>query len=112
MNVENFTEFQRKVQATVLAPTKSAFGLPSDLKFFRTLDFEFSEDLDACNSRIEGLAGRLLDISTKAVPKRDRIGGRQSGAIKFDDVAERLSNNIRGPLDQLLEKAVSELSFN
>ncbi|KAJ1675836.1 exosome nuclease subunit [Spiromyces aspiralis] len=56
--------YLKKAYAAMVAATKAVNRLPGDLDFYRTMDSEFSEQLDQLSVRVLGQANRLWSRST------------------------------------------------
>jgi exosome complex exonuclease RRP6 len=103
----DYEEYQNKVQTAVLGPTKRAFVLPNDMKFFRTLDSDFNEDLEACNSRILAVANKLLDLASSLEhAKGKKRHKRGPNAHNLEDVLDKFVSDVCEGLEPLLERTV------
>jgi len=98
-------QLSSKLQKVVVGPTKRAMALPKDIQFFRTLDKDFSEDLDMCNSRLLSIMSNLLNFVDKATPK----GKGKERLESLDDLLLGFNPFIVSRLDKMFENAVSPL---
>ncbi|KAJ3805248.1 hypothetical protein F5876DRAFT_91581 [Lentinula aff. lateritia] len=93
-------EIDSQIQASALRATRNSTLLPSDIHFHRTMDAEFSKDLDIFSSRILSVANQVLalmgtaDISTKG----------QSKLETEDDVVDNFHSIVVDTMDRLMEK--------
>ena len=62
--VDNLGEYLKKAYGSMIAATKAANQLPSDLEFYRTLEPELGEHIDNLSERILGKANSLWTRST------------------------------------------------
>ncbi|KAJ3862649.1 hypothetical protein EV359DRAFT_74071 [Lentinula novae-zelandiae] len=93
-------EIDSQIQASALKAARNSMLLPSDIQFHRTMDAEFSEDLDIFSSRILSIANQVLalmetaDISTKG----------QSKLETEDDVVDNFHSIVVDTMDRMMEK--------
>jgi exosome complex exonuclease RRP6 len=98
----SFDELNTQLQSSALKATRNSMLLPSDLAFHRSMDAEFSNDLDEVSMRILGVANRLLGL----------VGGSESngkGKAKAkleneEDIVDNFHSLVVDTMDQLLEK--------
>ena len=96
-----------KLQATALATTRKAVGLPSDVAFHRSMDHSFSQDLDAFSERVLLVTNKLLSL-VATVDQSQGIRGKGKGKLASqDDVVDNFHSLVVDSMDQLLEKTVS-----
>jgi exosome complex exonuclease RRP6 len=111
-DLDQYEGHEKKIQTVSLSLAKKAFGLPKDIAFFRTLDSEFKEDLDACNAKILGLANKLLDVAHGLDQTKSKAKGKERVPLgNVDEVSDRFGSDVVGTLEPLLEKTVSSCSF-
>jgi exosome complex exonuclease RRP6 len=104
MNLEEpYLDFQAKLQAAVVVPTKKAMSLPKDLQFYRTLDSHFSQDLDACNTRLLSVINNLLNYADK----KGSIGKGKAKVQSLEDVLSSFTPMVVSRLDRMFENTVS-----
>ncbi|KAJ3907942.1 hypothetical protein F5879DRAFT_1007977 [Lentinula edodes] len=93
-------EIDSQIQASALKAARNSMLLPSDIHFHRTMDAEFSKDLDIFSSRILSVANQVLalmgtaDISTKG----------QSKLETEDDVVDNFHSIVVDTMDRMMEK--------
>ncbi|KAJ4497032.1 ribonuclease H-like domain-containing protein [Lentinula lateritia] len=93
-------EIDSQIQASALKAARNSMLLPSDIQFHRTMDAEFSKDLDIFSSRILSIANQVLalmgtaDISTKG----------QSKLETEDDVVDNFHSIVVDTMDRMMEK--------
>ena len=100
----SFDSYNAKIQASALAATRKAAGLPTDLAFHRSMDRELSESLDAFSQRVLNMANRLLALASTV----DQ-GSKGKGKAKLenqDDVVDNFHSLVVDSVDQLLERTV------
>ncbi|KAJ7579253.1 hypothetical protein C8J56DRAFT_1006792 [Mycena floridula] len=100
LTVDEFNDYNSKIQAAALKATRNAVLLPSDVAFHRSMDPEFSKDLDNFSTQVLGLANRLLSLASGADPN-----GKGKGKLEDqDDVLDNFHSLVVDSIDQLLEK--------
>lgn len=108
---EEFTEYQAALQKAAVESGKFAAALPSknDLSFQRTVDRKLGTDLDACSSRILGLANQLLGfIGAEQASSNAKGKGKARQLVDDEDVVERYHELVVDMLDSLFENVVSK----
>lgn len=113
MNLQGFPanhgldEIDSQIQASALKAARNSMLLPSDIQFHRTMDAEFSKDLDIFSSRILSIANQVLalmgtaDISTKG----------QSKLETEDDVVDNFHSIVVDTMDRMMEKTVRDIPY-
>jgi hypothetical protein len=99
---DEYVDFESRLQAAAVAPTKKAMSLPQDLQFYRSLDSEFGEDLDACSDR-------LLNMINKMLAAVDGLSFQGKGKARLetvDDVLDNFNAIVGARIDSLLERTV------
>lgn len=102
----NFDDFNTGLQVAALKSTKHALGLPSDLGFHRSMDPDFSKELDAFSARVLSVTNSLLNL---AIPSDTSKNFRGRGKVKLEDedeVMDSFQSLVVDTMDQLLERAV------
>ena len=102
----NFDDFNTGLQAAALESTKQALGLPQDLGFYRSMDPDFSKELDVFSARVLSVTNSLLNL---AFPSDSLKDSRGRGKVKLedeDDVMDSFQLLVVDTMDQLLERAV------
>lgn len=76
------------------------------MSYQRTMDRQFSKDLDACSERVLGLAGRLLEFAKgkEGAGKKEKGKGRET--LREEDVLDGYHNVVIDVMDQLFESVV------
>jgi len=97
-----FDELNAKLQASALKATRNAALLPADVGFHRSMDSDFSQDLDALSSRALKLTNRLLDLIATSDPK----GKGKARLQDVEDLTDNFQSLIVEPLDLMLENTV------
>ncbi|KIK69880.1 hypothetical protein GYMLUDRAFT_150634 [Collybiopsis luxurians FD-317 M1] len=95
-----FDDFNSQLQSAALKATRNSMLLPSDVNFHRTMDPEFSKDLDAFSSRILFVANKLLSLADTVDPS-----GKGKGKLQTeDDVVDNFHAVVVDSMDQMMEK--------
>ncbi|KAG8929045.1 exosome nuclease subunit [Tulasnella sp. 417] len=105
-----FSKYQATLQKAAVESGKFAAALPSknDLSFQRTVDRKLGTDLDACSSRILGLASQLLGfISAEQAPSAGKGKGKARQLVDDEDVVERYHELVIDALDRVFENVDS-----
>ncbi|KAJ7050877.1 ribonuclease H-like domain-containing protein [Mycena amicta] len=101
LSSSNLLEFNGKVQTAALNATRSAVGLPADIKFHRSMDAGLADELDAFSARVLSLTNNLLTlVSTSDASRRKGKARLQSQ----DDVVDDFHSLVVDSMDQLLER--------
>lgn len=104
---ETFDQFYTRLQASAVKATRNAALLPTDVDFYRSMDANFSREIDALSSRVLTLTNRILSLVETADP-----GGKgKQKAESQDDVVDNFHSLFVDPMDQLLERTVMFPSF-
>ncbi|KAF9068629.1 ribonuclease H-like domain-containing protein [Rhodocollybia butyracea] len=96
----SFDEFSSQLQSSALKATRNSMLLPSDLHFHRTMDPEFSKDLDLFSSRILSVANKLLTLVGTAESSSKSKGKLESE----DDVVDNFHSVVVDVMDRMMEK--------
>ncbi|KAE9407816.1 hypothetical protein BT96DRAFT_954400 [Gymnopus androsaceus JB14] len=97
-----FDELNSQFQSTALKATRNSMLLPSDINFHRTMDAEFSKDLDVFSSRVLSVANKLLNLASTADPSAK---GKGKGKLESeDDVVDNFHSVVVDLMDQMMEK--------
>lgn len=102
-----FDELNSQLQSAALKATKNSMLLPSDINFHRTMDAEFSKDLDAFSSRVLSVTNKLLTLAGTADPS-----AKAKSRVKLeseDDVVDNFHSIVVDLMDQMMEKTVCYL---
>ncbi|KAK7464754.1 exosome nuclease subunit [Stygiomarasmius scandens] len=102
LSSSSFDEFYSQLQTTALKATRNSMLLPSDVAFHRSMDGEFSRDLDGFSMRVLDVANRMLGL----------VGGSESNGKgkarakleSEEDVVDNFHSLVVDSMDQLLEK--------
>jgi hypothetical protein len=103
----DFEDYNIKLQASILNPTKHAFALPTDIQFHKSIDRDFAEEIEACSKKVLSTTNRLL---TLAMSSTTIIGGKGKARllVDLDDVVDDFDSVVVDIMDQLMERVVSE----
>ena len=103
----NFEDYNLKLQASILNPTKHAFALPTDIKFHKSIDRGFAEEIEACSTKVLSITNKLLTLATSSTAN---LGGKGKARLiaDQDDVVDDFDSVVVDVMDQLLERVVSE----
>lgn len=104
---DGFNDYNAGLQAAALKATKHSAGLPSDVAFYKSIDKDFANNLDACSDRALSLVNRLLSLASTADSSRSGKGKGKARLEDQDDLVDRFESTIVESMDQLLERAVS-----
>ncbi|KAG9019905.1 exosome nuclease subunit [Tulasnella sp. 427] len=107
---EEFSKYQAVLQKAAVDSGKFAAALPAknDLSFQRTVDRKLGTDLDACSSRILGLANQLLGyIGADHASSSSKGKGKARQLVDDEDVIERYHELVIDVLDRLYENVDS-----
>ena len=102
---DEFDKYYSTLQNAALKATKHSVGLPSDLSFYRSLDKDFSRELDVSSERILTLTNRILTLASASDSSKSSKG--KNRLEDQDDFVDRFESLIVERMDQLLERAVS-----
>jgi exosome complex exonuclease RRP6 len=103
-----------QLQNSALKATKHAAGLPADLAFHRSVDSDLAKDLETCSKRVVSMTNALLDLASTIGNSKSAKEKGKARLQDEDDFVDRFGALIVEPMDQLLERAVrnmSQLSF-
>lgn len=105
--VSTFEDYNLKLQASILNPTKHAFSLPTDIQFYKSIDRDFAEEIEACSTRVLSITNKLLTLATSSAAT---LGGNGKARLiaDQDDVVDDFDCVVVDIMDQLLERVVSE----
>lgn len=95
---DNFDEYTSELQSAALKATRNVLALPSDIGFHRSMDTDFSKDLDIFSSRVLSLTNRLLAL----VDGKGKLSSQ-------DDVLDSFHSLVVDSIDQVLERTVCTL---
>ncbi|KZT31893.1 hypothetical protein SISSUDRAFT_1056155 [Sistotremastrum suecicum HHB10207 ss-3] len=101
----NFSDFQTRLQAAILAPTKKSMSLPKDIQFHRTLESEFAKELDSCADRLLSLTNKLIRLADGGSSAKQ--SGKRKGKAKLeteDDVVDGFRSRVVDSMENLLER--------
>lgn len=105
-----FDGYYAQLQNAALKATKHAAGLPADLAFHRSVDSDLAKDLETCSKRVVSMTNTLLDLAS-TIGKSKSVNGNGKGRLQDeDDFVDRFQALIVEPMDQLLERAVRNMS--
>jgi hypothetical protein len=105
-----FDGYYAQLQNAALKATKHAAGLPADLAFHRSVDSDLAKDLETCSERVVSMTNALLDLAS-TIGKSKSVKGNGKGRLQDeDDFVDRFQALIVEPMDQLLERAVRNMS--
>lgn len=102
-----FNDYNAGLQAAALKATKHSAGLPSDVAFYKSINKDFSNNLDACSDKALSLVNRLLFLASTADSTKSAKGKGKARLEDQDDLVDRFESIIVESMDQLLERAVS-----
>lgn len=100
---DKFDDYNVKLQAAILNPTKLAFSLPTDIAFHRSVDREFAKQLDSCSEKVLSITNKLLALSAPGSSGK----GKSRALDSQDDVVDNFHSAVVDVMDQLLERTVS-----
>ncbi|KAG8927434.1 exosome nuclease subunit [Tulasnella sp. 408] len=103
---QEFSKYQAILQKAAVESGKYAAALPSknDLSFQRTVDRKLGTELDACSSRILGLASQLLGfIGAEQASSTGKGKGKARQLVDDEDVVERYHELVIDVLDRVFE---------
>lgn len=111
---ENFASFVDSMTAALEASTNAAAQFPdkSDISFHRSMDRKFGRELDSTCDRVLLLTDKLLQMSVESQNARSKTQGKGRNLpgrklADEDDVVDNFHKTVVGPVDGLLEDAVS-----
>ncbi|KAG9046000.1 exosome nuclease subunit [Tulasnella sp. UAMH 9824] len=107
---QEFSKYQATLQKAAVDSGKYAAALPSknDLSFQRTVDRKLGTELDACSSRILGLASQLLGfIGAEQASSTGKGKGKARQLVDDEDVVERYHELVIDVLDRVFENVDS-----
>ena len=104
----NFEDYNLKLQASILYPTKHAYALPTDIQFHKSIDRDFAEEIEACSTKVLSITNRLLTLATSSTTNP---GGKGKARLIVDQdgVVDDFDSVVVDIMDQLLERVVSEI---
>lgn len=104
----NFEDYNLKLQASILNPTKHAFTLPTDIQFHKSIDRDFAQEIEACSRKVLSITNRLLTLATTSTTNP---GGKSKARliVDQDDVVDDFDSVVVDAMDQLLERVVSKI---
>lgn len=103
----NFDGFNSQLQLKALKATRSALALPADVAFHRSMDSNFSKDLDAFSSGVLSLTNKLLALVSTADPAQSARAKGKAKLENQDDIVDNFHSIVVDSMDQLLERTVS-----
>lgn len=100
LSSSSYDEFHSSLTSIALSATRSAAVLPGDrdLSYARSLDPDFSHNVDQTSQRILGLANQLLSF----VDKKGK--GKQN--LRETDIVDGFASSVIDSMDILLEGTV------
>ena len=102
-----FEDYNLKLQAAILSPTKHAFSLTPDIQFHKSIDRDFAEEIEACSTKVLSITNKLLTLAASSTTNI-ASGGKARVIVDQDDVVDDLDSVVVDVMDQLLERVVSE----
>ena len=114
LSKSGFDDYYAQLQNAALKATKHAAGLPADLAFHRSVDSDVAKNLETCSERVVSMTNALLDLASTIGNSKSVKGKGKARLQDEDDFLDRFGALIVEPMDQLLERAVrnmSQLSF-
>ena len=106
----DFDGYYGQLQNAALKATKHAAGLPADLAFHRSVDSDVAKDLEKCSQRVASMTNALLDLASTIGSSKSAKGKGKARPQDEDDFLDRFGALIVEPMDQLLERAVRDMS--
>ncbi|THU91472.1 hypothetical protein K435DRAFT_780706 [Dendrothele bispora CBS 962.96] len=102
LSSSSFDEFNAQLQALALKATRNSMLLPPDVSFHRSMDGEFSKDLDGFSTRVLSVANKILGL----VGGSDSNGKGKAKARLEDeeDIIDNFHSLVVDSMDQLLER--------
>lgn len=110
LSKSEFDGYYAQLQNAALKATKHAVGLPTDLVFHRSMDSDVAKDLETCSERVISMTNTLLDLASTIENTRSAKGKGKARLQDEDDFLDRFGALIVEPMDQLLERAVRNMS--
>lgn len=104
----NFEDYNLKLQASILNPTKHAFALPADVQFHKSIDRDFAGELEACSTKVLSITNRLLALTTSSTSNSSGKGKTRL-TVDHDGVVDDFDSVVVDAMDQLLERVVSDI---
>ncbi|KAJ3794444.1 hypothetical protein GGU11DRAFT_689806 [Lentinula aff. detonsa] len=95
-----FNEMNSRIQTSALKATRNSMLLPSDINFHRTMDTEFSRDLDAFSSRILSIANQVMALMGTA----DQSTKPKGKLENEDDVVDNFHSVVVDTVDRMMER--------
>ncbi|KAJ3998803.1 ribonuclease H-like domain-containing protein [Lentinula boryana] len=89
-----------QIQTSALKATRNSMLLPSDINFHRTMDTEFSRDLDAFSSRILSIANQVMALMGTA----DQSTKPKGKLENEDDVVDNFHSVVVDTVDRMMER--------
>ena len=104
----SFEDYNLKLQASILNPTKHAFALPTDIQFHKSIDRDFAEEIEACSTKVLSITNRLLTLATSSTTN---LGGKGKARLIIDQVGvvDDFDSIVVDVTDQLLERVVGQI---
>ncbi|KAL0578562.1 exosome nuclease subunit [Marasmius crinis-equi] len=100
VNSGSFDEFNTQLQGSALKTTRNSMLLPADISYHRSMDSEFSREIDLFSSRVLSLTNKLLTLAGTAHPT-----GKGKGRLEDeDDIVDNFHSFVVDSMDQLLER--------
>ncbi|KAJ3823275.1 ribonuclease H-like domain-containing protein [Lentinula raphanica] len=99
-NTSKFDEMNSSIQTSALKATRNSMLLPSDINFHRTMDSDFSRELDAFSSRILSVANQVLNL-IGTVDQTSKDKGRLENE---DDVVDNFQSTVVDAVDKMMER--------
>ncbi|KAM6493825.1 hypothetical protein JOM56_010186 [Amanita muscaria] len=106
LSSETFDEYAQKIQKAALETTRYAAYMPADVNFHRSMDADFSKDLDALSGRLLSLTNKLMSFASGADPTSASTKNYK-GKAKLqtqEDVMDSFHSVVVDCMDQLLER--------
>ncbi|ESK95601.1 exosome complex exonuclease rrp6 [Moniliophthora roreri MCA 2997] len=96
----SFDEFNSQLQGMALKATRNSMLLPVDIPYHRSMDSEFSKELDNFSARVISLANKLLTLAGTV----DASGKGKGKLQNEDDVVDNFHALVVDSMDQMLER--------
>ena len=110
LSKSEFDGYYAQLQKAALKATKHAAGLPTDLAFHRSVDSDLAKDLETCSKRVVSMTNALLGLASTIGNSKNAKGNGKARLQDEDDFLYRFQASIVEPMDQLLERAVRNMS--
>ncbi|KAG6819666.1 hypothetical protein H0H93_009746 [Arthromyces matolae] len=99
----SFDAFNSQLQVNALKATRNGLALPSDVAFHRSMDAEFTKDLDNLSSRVLSLANKVIALAATANTTSSKTKGK-ARLENADDAVDNFHALVVDSMDQLMER--------